>query len=678
MIPDNTPWQPVVPAQLSWGEDGTPFSTQFQDVYYNHIDGLAESQYVFLAGSNLPQRWHSHAERTFCIAETGFGAGLNFLATWQAWDALPEPKPDLHYLAIEHAPLTAQDLARALNQWPVLATFANQLTAAYPGLIPGEHRLVFAGGRIRLDLWWHDAIASLTDLVERAAHVVDAWYLDGFTPSRNARMWLPALFDAAAALSRPKATLASFTAAGDVRRALADAGFTINKRTGYERKRECISGVISDKPHDNSERFSASTPWDLPKQRASRPGSALVIGAGLAGATTAAALAKRGIDVTVVEAGEVASGASANTQGVLYTRLSVAHSNLVDFAIGSFTYASRFYRALFDRQILHSPRDGELCGCFAQINKPLKRKALLSLEKMQRVLEHVPELAQVLSAADATTQLGSSVAHAGYWYPGSGWLNPAAVCHALLQHSAIRLLDNTGAVTLERNGNRWQATSASGALATADIAILATGTSTDQFDDLSWLPLQSVRGQTTNIPATPLSKQLKAVLCHEGYIAPARDNLHCIGASFGPGDLGRSERASEHAGNIDALSRALPSLAAELQGLNSEQLSGKVRFRCASNDYLPIVGQVPDRDALCATYAPLRKDAKEVITERGDYIAGLYVNTAHGSRGLTSTPLAAECLASDICHEPPPFSRKFGRALSPTRFIIRDLNRNKP
>jgi tRNA 5-methylaminomethyl-2-thiouridine biosynthesis bifunctional protein len=241
---DNLPWRGVQPATLYWNEAGVPVSETFDDVYYSQENGLEESRHVFLQGNDLPQRWHNHPQRHFCIGELGFGTGLNFLLTWQAWRELPESRPDLHYLSIEKHPLTHAALASALDAWPALALLAKPLLDAYPGLLAGQHRVLLDDGRVRLDLWWEDAAEALQDLADREQQLVDAWYLDGFAPSHNATMWSAPLLQAAAALSRPGATLATFTVAGHVRRTLAGAGFQIEKVSGYGRKRECLRGRL--------------------------------------------------------------------------------------------------------------------------------------------------------------------------------------------------------------------------------------------------------------------------------------------------------------------------------------------------------------------------------------------------------------------------------------------------
>lgn len=673
MIPDNSPWRPVQAAEVVWRENDTPYSAAFDDWYYNSDGGLTETRHVFLSGSQLPQRWAAHPEPVFTLAETGFGTGLNFLATWQAWAALPEPKPLLHYIAIEQFPLRRQHLEKALTHWPELRSFAAPLLNLYPGLVPGQHRLLLADGRVTLDLWWHEATAALQDLRARQQPFIDAWYLDGFTPDRNQSLWQAPLFEALAAVSRPGATLATFTAAGWVRRGLEKAGYRIDKRPGYGRKRECIQGSLPERrsPVPPAPGHATDSPWDIAGATGARPDHVLVLGAGLAGATTAAALARRGVQVTVIDSGEIAGGASANAQGVLYTRLSVQHSDLVDFALQSYVFATGFYRTLFAQERLSAPRDGDLCGNFAQIQKTAEAEILRS------ALQTVPELAQVLDADEANRILNVAQNSTGYWYPGSGWLNPPAVCRALLRHDNIQVLENIASPGLLFAEGQWRATSHGATLASASCAVLATGTATTRFSALRWLPLQSVRGQTTQLPVSGHSRQLRAVLCHKGYIAPSSGSHHCIGASFGPGDEDEEPRGSDHRDNLVKLGEAIPQWQHWTQSLDPLALAGTVRFRCASNDYLPVVGPVPKHDAFLTRYAALRKNARTHVSAHGEYYPGLFVTTAHGSRGLTSTPLAAEVLASAICKEPPPLSRKLGRALNPARFIIRDLVRNR-
>jgi tRNA 5-methylaminomethyl-2-thiouridine biosynthesis bifunctional protein len=669
MKPGNTPWRPMQSASLAWDEDGSPRSTRFDDVYYAREDGLQESRYVFLEGNNLAQRWSSYDGACFTIAETGFGTGLNFLATWQAWRQLSEPRPRLHFLSIEKFPLEPQQLTRATGLWPELQALARQLAGQYPGLLPGQHRLLFENGAVILDLWWADIRDALEDLASRGEPFVDAWYLDGFAPARNEAMWDERALQGIGRLSRPGATFSTFTAAGQVRRGLVEAGFRVDKVAGFGRKRDSLRGERRQQA-SNCTRPDI-TPWDLPREKSPATRTALVIGGGLAGCTTAHALASRGIRVTLLECGELACGGSGNLQGILYTRLSRKHSPLTDFALQSFNFASKFYRDLFLRSALREGVDGALCGSFHQQDDDDE------LADMKQLLSAVPELAQAIDSETASSLLGVPLTSAGYWFPGSGWMNPGAVCHALVRHPGIELRENCGALGLTHRNDAWHALHDESVLASADCAIIATGTGSTAFRGLEWLPLQRIRGQTTQLPATSELYRLRGALCHDGYIAPARLGEHCIGATFDLKNDSDALSLEDCEQNLGRLADAVPAWADLLAAVDPGKLSGRVGFRCASPDYLPLVGAVPDRDAFLHDYGELRKNARRILETRGRYMPGLFVNTGHGSRGLTSTPLAAQLLASTIAGEALPMDRTLCRALSPARFLVRDLVRGR-
>ena len=666
---DNTPWRPVEAASLQWDDAANPISTRFDDYYYSSADGIEESRYVFLQGNDLPRRWLQDRSNNFCIAETGFGSGLNFLLTWQAWRELPQPRPRLHYLSVEKFPLARDDIKRALAPWSTLAALADEFLAQYPGLVPGQHRLQLEGGALTLDLWWEDVTQALPDLASQGLPMVDAWYLDGFTPARNAAMWQPSVLHAVAQLSRTGATFSTFTAASEVRRELSQAGFTVDKAPGFGLKRECLRGTLTQP--NIAPPAVAITPWDIPTIPPKPPTQALVIGGGLAGCHAAYALARRGIAVTLLEQGQLASAGSGNEQGILYTRLSRKHSALTDFALQSFCYASRLYRQMFQTGTLTEGRDGSLCGSFHQNDNSDEMAALAG------VLDPVAELAQVLDIAAANARLGIEQNSAGYWFPSSGWLSPAAVCRALTSHPGVTVMENCGAIELCTSNPGWNAMRDGKILAQASCAVIATGTSVTHMSGLDWLPVQLIRGQTTQLPQSAPLRELRAALCHEGYIAPASAGQHCIGATFVLHDEDSALRDDEHTYNLSRLAAAVPALRETLANLDVSQLQGRVGYRCASPDYLPLAGRVPDRDAFLHNYAQLRKNARQVIDCKGEFKSGLYLSSGHGSRGLTSTPLAAEVLASQICGEPIPLSRELQRALAPARFLLRDLARNR-
>lgn len=239
-------------AQIKFNEQGTPFSQQFDDVYFSNDDGLAESHYVFIEHNDLPNRWRQLADEPthtapFIIAETGFGTGLNFLATWQLYQSIfstVENPPKLRFISFEKYPLSHSDLTQALSQWPSLTSFTTELLSAYPADIKSDFILSLMDGKVELELIIGDVNDRITELSADTCQV-DAWFLDGFAPSKNPEMWTTNLFYHIARLTKLNGTIATFTAAGFVRRGLVDAGFNMKKFKGFGRKREMVAGVLA-------------------------------------------------------------------------------------------------------------------------------------------------------------------------------------------------------------------------------------------------------------------------------------------------------------------------------------------------------------------------------------------------------------------------------------------------
>ena len=225
-------------SDLEWTESGTPKSRHYDDVYYSDRDGLAESRFTFLGGCGLPEAWAG--KRLFVIGETGFGTGLNFLAMVAAWRSTRQPGQRLHYVSVEAHPLGANDLERAHVRFPEIAAESRALRERYPARLPREgfRRLHLDADRVTLDLLIGEAGEALGELEAR----VDAWFLDGFAPARNPAMWRDEVLGELARLSCRGARLATFTAAGAVRRGLLAAGFQVEKSAGFGSKRERLVG----------------------------------------------------------------------------------------------------------------------------------------------------------------------------------------------------------------------------------------------------------------------------------------------------------------------------------------------------------------------------------------------------------------------------------------------------
>ena len=276
-------------ANIKYNEHGTPVAGDFDDVYFSNQDGLAESRYVFIEQNRLNQRWHAHNENTFVIAETGFGTGLNFLAVWQAFLKFRNDFPNaklthLHVISTEKYPLSHADLTMALAHWPQLKPFSDPLLAQYPQPLLGCHRRHFANSTVTLDLWLGDIAESLPQMSQRYQGVVDAWFLDGFAPSKNPQMWQPDLYANMARLSKLGSSFATFTAAGTVKRGLTEVGFEVKKVKGFGRKRDMLIGELRCPPSTTrTDTLFYRAEAHFPNQ-AKNVEKVVIIGAGLAGA----------------------------------------------------------------------------------------------------------------------------------------------------------------------------------------------------------------------------------------------------------------------------------------------------------------------------------------------------------------------------------------------------------
>lgn len=224
---------------IEWRE-GQPYSTQFQDVYFSSDDGLAETDYVFLQGNDLINRWQNLSNNHFTIIETGFGTGLNFLCACEKWLSIAPNNANLHFISVEKYPLSLQEITKALQAWPTLSQFSQALLAQYSNALSKNQTITLLDKRIKLSLHLGDASACLSKITIQA----DAWFLDGFAPAKNPDMWTEALFSQMARLSNQSTTFATFTSAGVVKRGLKQAGFSVHKKSGFGKKREMLLGTF--------------------------------------------------------------------------------------------------------------------------------------------------------------------------------------------------------------------------------------------------------------------------------------------------------------------------------------------------------------------------------------------------------------------------------------------------
>lgn len=621
----------ITAARLEWAADGTPRSSHYDDIYHYTQGGLEQARHVFIQGNELPQRWQNRHD--FTILETGFGLGLSFLATWQAWRNDPQRCDRLHFISTELHPFRREDLAILHAHWPELSELAAQLQAAWPPLISGFHHLLLDAGKVSLTLLLGDA----NDTLKQFVGTVDALYLDGFAPQKNPQLWSSELLSRLTRHAAPGCTLASWCVAGPVRSALRELGWAIKKKEGYAGKWHMLTASCG-----NGQTAPAS------------PHDAIVIGAGIAGCSMAEALARRGWNITLLEQNsEPAQAASGNPAGLLHPMLTKDDNLAARFSRAAYLYGLRLLQRLDG-----NTRFWQACG----ILQIAEDKADATMQ--QACCASFPaDYVSWLDRDQASAQAGLPVSAGGWWFPQAAWLNPPAFCHALL-HAAGSALQTHYDCTVTRvhyAEGEWHVFGKDERLiASAEHLIFANAAAANALLPELELTLRSIRGQLSYLPHQALDG-LQTALCGAGYAIRTKE-LSLIGASFIEEDDDPSLRAEEHASNLGKLQALLPRFSKVY--INTE-LDGRVSFRAASHDRMPLVGTLPQtRLKEQHTLANLPRQA------------GLHALLGFGARGLSWAPLAAELLAAQLNKECQPLESKLIRMLDPARYQLKKARKD--
>jgi tRNA 5-methylaminomethyl-2-thiouridine biosynthesis bifunctional protein len=634
---------------LIWRDAATPASRRFDDVYYSDDGGLAESRHTFLAGNGLPDAWVGRD--CFVIAETGFGTGLNFLATWQTWRRTAPAGATLHYLSVEGFPLTTAQILTCLAPWPELTHLANELAAVYPPIHDGFHRVWLEGGRVVLTLLIGDVASVLPEAEAR----VDAWFLDGFSPARNPEMWTPEIFTEIARLSAPGATLATYTVARGVRQDLAMAGFQLEARPGFGRKREMLVGKFTAAPL-----ASRIPPWYRPPPAASRDGLVAILGAGIAGCAVAGALERRGKSALLIDRHpSLSSEASGNPLALIAPRVERGRSDAALFH-------DRAYRMTL-ASIAATGLDWDARG------------ALRIMHDHEPPTGLWPGAAVSLSADIASERAGIAVGGGGLWYPEAGVIQPKAFADVLARGAEERLSRAVGGV--EHDGQAWHVRDDAGtSIIEAETVVVALAGTSTSIAPLDWLPSRVVLGQMSLVPPSEATAALKTTLIWGGYLTPALGGRHILGAThersgFDPTAWPQPVTMPGHERNHRETPAPVRDLLPEP---NSNTWEGRAAFRCTLPDHLPAAGPVVVDDAYLSGFDRLRHGPRGVFPTVPQYHPGLHVMTGLGGRGITTATLAAELMVSQMLGEPWPIERRAALSLAPARFLVRRLRRPSP
>jgi tRNA 5-methylaminomethyl-2-thiouridine biosynthesis bifunctional protein len=621
-------YRPLLAAELAFDDKGTPYAPAYGDVYHSAAGGLEQTRHVFLGGNEIPARWRNRA--VFTVLETGFGLGLNFLVTWQAWRDDPARCDRLHFVSVEKHPFRVEDLAQLHAAWPELALLSEQLRAQWPLLLPGLHRLHF--GAVTLTLAFGDALDLLPQLDLKA----DAIFLDGFAPAKNPALWSDAVVSQLRRLAGPAATLATWSVAADVAKRFAGTGFILAKRPGFGGKFGMLTGYLP----------GAVVPGIAQADRRTT-----VIGAGIAGTAIAERLAARGITVTLIDAAPApAAGASGNPLGIIRPLPSQDDNRLSRLLRAGYLHATRHLQALQDEGL---PIAWARCGVLH-----LARDATHEATQRRIIATQSPppEFAGFVERDEASHLAGWPVEIGGWWFAGGAWIAPPSLCQAnLLRHGErIATHFNIEVARIERHGGLWRIYDNGDKVISESLQlVLAAGAHIQRLIPERLLPVWPGRGTVSLLPeaATP---PLDIVACRLGYVTPAVGGSRCAGATMERDDA-TLPRRDDHVENLSRLDNILPAFA---NGIDPDHLAGRTSFRPMSPDRLPLAGALPP-----SAHAD------------GD---GLFVLSGFGARGLVWATLTAELLASQICGESLPVEADLAAACDPRRFMRKPPRWNQP
>jgi len=600
-------------AELDWEViDGIeiPISKQFGDVYFSKDNGLLETRHVFLNGNDLSERLANLKDfEYFSVGETGFGTGLNILALWQLWQQVrPDNQSHLHAISVEKFPLSKADLIRALNVWDELKPLAEQLIEQYPLPIAGCHRLTFPKERFSIDLWLGDAQEIFPSMAKTKA--VNAWFLDGFAPSCNPDMWEQNVLNNIVRLSDYGTTFASFSVAGILKRGLKAHGIDISRPRGFGHKREMLKAVWKLPEIDDELLSLAQTSFGTEQQHIA------IVGAGVAGLTTAWAFAARGHQVTLYEQTEALSGASGNPLALLNPKLCPIEQSHEHLMTLSWQHALNFYKNF---------------------------KAFRPLQIQQIALKNADELLDLVNQypAQVVTHSVNSLetAYSSILLNEAGSVSPPQLRDEILQHPSIdlKIAHVTALVSSE---NKVQLQTDKEIIAEVDhVVVCCSRESAALFE--SYPQLKPIRGQVSWVDNTFAPLPLNEAYSYGGYCMQLDASQMILGASFYPNREDQDVLTEDHVHNFELIHSIFPEYAEKLPSPSTWQ--GRASIRAQSLDYFPLVGKMQENSRM-ATFAGL------------------------GSKGFLFAPLCSEILVAQILGEACPVSDRLLQKLNPQRF----------
>lgn len=600
------------------------YSQTFDDIYFNTDNPKNESEYVFV--SAIDELWEKQDK--FIIAEAGFGAGLNFLTLCERFK---NSKKRLHFVSIEGYPISPSELMQIYKNLNIFKQESKKLANIFPPRINGIHRINYSEN-ITLDL----CFGEISDMIKELDFEADIWFMDGFAPKKNSGMWSEDIFRQIARLTRTNGVVRTYSSAKIVQENFKKAGFCLELKKGYGKKRQMSHAILkSEDKNDLKGYFARYEPKNPIK-------TALIIGAGIAGIATASELKSLGIDVTIAEKRKsVAMNGSSNHCGILIPLITKPHVKLGKMHINAFLLATRFYKESLSKRYV------EFNGAYEYaFNDELYKRYFLNANENSEIFKFLDDFKPYPAVF---IKDGASVRPAKSCKKLSKFFNiKTNLCYKSHKH-----LKN-GKISVKFSNNT---------IIKTDILVFATGS--ESVEIFKNLPISFVRGQVTHIK--PLL-DTKVPHSAQGYITQEVDGIQVVGASYSRNEKFDNSREIDNNENLQKIAEFIKIKNANIIGSN-------VGYRSYSSDRFPIIGALHDEEFYKDTYNNLFWSKHKGISKSAKYKTNIFVNIAHGSRGLSTAVLGAKIIGDLVASRPLCIEKSLFDELHSARFLIRKLKR---
>lgn len=711
------------------------FPSIYSTLYDENTESCLESE---LSSKSLQAFYtqvlrQSNDQALLTLGQIGLGANLPTLLLWQVLKQYRQTRPALRVQLVifEDNAINSAELKLlwqalgVLSEENALAPLANQFLQGQVAKIAGAQRFIFEEGHLCVDIHFGNIKTSLKD-IPRPINAVEHWH---YLPERQGdHSQLTALLWQMGRLSQDSAMiyLDSIQAQHS-----ADAAKQLNTQeiitkaaqTGFRpyphghSTSEAHSVIAANKTNDiplqpidaialaerqalgqQEARHAAHSPQPQPLQ-STELNSIAIIGGGIAAACLALSLAERGQAVTLYCQDEkIADGASGNRQGALYPLLTPENSHLSQFFQQAFLFSRRRLLSLIadGYQVSH-----QLCGV---LQTGFDERSDARLDKIIQGQNWPVEIALSVSPEQASELAGVTIDKTAFYYPLGGWISPHEFANACLEKAktlakiTVKLatgIESISAISGQADGQdsgqdkqQWALHSKGAIIASHKQLVLACGANVTQFEQTSQLQMSGFRGQVSHVPAKGDLNQLSTVICANGYLTPSMEQQHCVGASYVKDPSHLDFCPTEQMENGLKMQHSFPRQQWPLD-IDVSDMNARVGVRMVTRDHFPMVGCVPDVDSIMARYQALNQSEQarqnsfaKACQQYWQHTPApvhpnLYLLAGLGSRGLSSGPLAAECLAAQLCGDLAPISAPTLALLNPNRMWMRKLINGK-